>query len=88
MSVFFAPTQRCPRCGYTTDRFGDLDEGRAPQAGDYIVCINCAGVNVLTPERRLRPMTREEHTALPLNEKAGINDIVRRIIAVNRIAGN
>jgi len=66
------PATSCPVCQATLDAHGDeLDDrsaARAPQAGDYSVCLYCLAILVFTDARTLRALTAAERAALPADD--------------------
>ena len=40
----FDNQSRCPECGHKLDAATDINENKAPKAGDISLCINCGAV--------------------------------------------
>jgi hypothetical protein len=59
------PLSQCPWCGHGCDRAtnptGDI---QAPQAGDLLICIECASVNQLGQDLRLEKIPDAELKAI------------------------
>jgi hypothetical protein len=61
--------QSCPWCEHLVDRTSGFD-GRGPDPGDAIFCVECAQAAILTRRGRLRRPTKPEQLALDRNPHA------------------
>ncbi len=50
------PMSACPYCGYRVNAAGETPDGdtRAPEPGDFSVCISCAGIVAFADDMTLR----------------------------------
>jgi hypothetical protein len=76
------PDQPCPACGAPTSAATgvDLEHPLAParpEAGSWVVCIDCGTINVFDEARALRLATREELREAPALVRR-MRDWVRR----------
>ena len=63
MSVYPFEMVRCPVCDAPTDSHGDVgkhDEDRAPEPGDYSLCVECLSFLRFTEEGVLALLTPDE----------------------------
>jgi hypothetical protein len=58
------PAQRCLYCGARHNAAGDVpgleSPTRAPEPGDYIMCIRCTGISVVDENGAFRALTPRE----------------------------
>ena len=58
------PVNVCPYCGYKFDRASGLHKHK-PKPGDYMVCLSCSQVLLLTGKMTPRMLTVQEDRELP-----------------------
>lgn len=78
------PTESvCPFCGYVADSaFCPTKRGARSRAGDFDVCIKCAGVSVYQGDYSRLKLAPEAFGALPINTQ---NQLYEAIIAVRQV---
>ena len=54
------PDCLCPLCGHKFNRASDLRNEAAPCAGDFSICIHCAGLLVFDADLLVRKPTQAE----------------------------
>lgn len=77
----------CPACHYNPDALGslkDTPQARAPQTGDYSICVNCGEVTVIEVHPLLGATLREATTA-ELAEFSRNRDATRLVRAVHQV---
>lgn len=57
----------CPGCGENQDGAFGPDADRAPEPGDFSICLKCQGLYVFGDDKRLRELTEAEILELPLD---------------------
>src|SRR5580765_7960368 len=68
------------RCGHPLDCATSLDDSAAvPKPGDLTLCLYCAELYVLDPNRLWRPITDDELIDLPLDDKKQISALQIRL---------
>lgn len=88
---YHVPPSNCPHCAakLTTSILSDDDHSLAPEPGDVLVCIECAGVVVLADDLTARAPTSEENQGFAGDrDLLAAQDEMRRFIAYKKARQN
>ncbi len=69
----------CPGCGAKLNGATSLEDSKAPNPGDYSVCLYCTAFLVFMEELAMRFMTEEELVELPDEQRIALQRMRRAI---------
>lgn len=75
------PTQHCPHCqSEISDSTAALGPDKAPQPGDYSICIYCGGYLRFDTNCMLRRLSAEEFLAMPDRDRSALGKMANVIV--------
>lgn len=77
MKSHVIPETKCPNCGHSFTRQGELVRGRPPTAGDLTICCECLNVLVFERDLSIRQFTPEEIMACEPDLQAEIHQSIQ-----------
>jgi len=84
-NTYRTPLTSCPQCRHAIDSAGEwMGDNVKPKAGDFSICIRCAGINVFNADLSLRMAVGRDLDGMTEQDRRMINRARQLLRQMNR----